>query len=169
MASIPAIDDEAGDTVRPPPSVRIRSTHPPRVRVLLVEPSPLLQNMIARALDREGYNVMRVQSLSEVAVATMDLEPDFVLIEQNLPDGVGDAACINPPLQSVRRARFVLMSSGREADLQRRANLCGAARHFSKYKGLNALIALLNDLKGELTDCAYPNHHSDIQAVRRDD
>ena len=140
-----ATDEPVADTLPPP---AFRSTPRPVVRVLLIEPSPIVRVLIKRALMTQGYEVECATSLEEAAVA-LRCEPTVVLTELNLADGSGDTVCALVRQRLGDGVPVVLMSSGSERELKRRSMRCGCDRSFSKPRGLNELLPLVDELAPE--------------------
>ena len=146
----PAIDgaDEDRDTL--PPPARASSVPEPRqpVRVLLVEPSPLIRTFITRALSVVGYEVHAIATIAELDRG-LGLRPDVVLVELNLADGSGDAVCRRTRARFGAQVPVVLMSTGTPEELARRAAGCEADRCFSKLRGLDVLLPIVHELSAD--------------------
>jgi len=142
---------EAAETLPPaePATVADAGGHP--LCVLVVEPAPLLRTLIRLALESTGYEVVCAASLAEAEVA-LSRRPSIVISELNLADGSGDTVCRRLRALSHRHVPFVLMSSGPEETLARRAALCEADRCFEKPRGLDALLPLVHELALELDE-----------------
>lgn len=142
-----AIDgaDEERDTLPPPACVRSVPTLRQPVRVLLVEPAPLIRTFITRALSVSGYEVHSIATLAELDGA-LAVQPDVVLVELNLADGSGDAVCLRTRARFGAQVPVVLMSTGAPEELARRAAGCDADRCFSKMRGLDVLLPIVHEL-----------------------
>jgi DNA-binding response OmpR family regulator len=138
-----ALDDEKADTLPPPPPVPQEAR--PMVRILLVEPSPIIRVLIQRALTTHGYEVHCAGSLEEASNALAE-DPELVLCELNLADGSGDTVCAMVRERLGADVPVVLMSSGPEQELTRRSMRCGSDRSFSKPRGLSELLPLVHEL-----------------------
>ncbi len=137
-------DEETRDTL--PPACSDMSAAPRRpLRVLLVEPAPLIRHFITRALSVTGYEVHAVGTLAELDAA-LAFQPELVLSELYLADGSGDAVCERVRRRLGVRVPVVLMSRGSEHDLSRRAQGCDADRCFTKMRGLNVLLPIVHSL-----------------------
>jgi DNA-binding response OmpR family regulator len=136
--------EEDRDTLPPRRSGSVPALRPP-VRILLIEPAPLIRTFIARALSVSGYEVHAITTLAELDAA-LSLEPDVVLVELNLADGSGDSACRRTRVRFGAQVPVVLMSTGSPPELARRAQSCGASRCFSKMRGLNVLLPIVHEL-----------------------
>ena len=135
-------DEETRDTL-PPACSGIQARRP--MRVLLVEPAPLIRHFITRALSATGYEVHAVGTLAELDAA-LAFQPELVLAELYLADGSGDAVCERVRRRLGVRVPVVLMSRGSEHDLSRRAQGCDADRCFTKMRGLNVLLPIVHAL-----------------------
>jgi CheY-like chemotaxis protein len=146
----PAIEgaDEDRDTLPPPACAG--SVPAPRqlVRVLLVEPAPLIRTFITRALRVTGYEVHSIATFAELERA-LGLDPDLVLVELNLADGSGDAVCRRTRARFGAHVPLVLMSTGTPEELARRAAGCDADRCFSKLRGLDVLLPIVHELSAD--------------------
>ena len=144
-------DDDVADTLPPACSGASGAAGalPALARVLLIEPAPLIRHFIMRALSVTGYEVHAVATLAEMERA-FGMEPELVLAELNLADGSGDSVCRRVRARLGAHVPVVLMSSGSQEELARRAARCDAARSFSKLRGLNVLLPIVHELSLEV-------------------
>jgi DNA-binding response OmpR family regulator len=59
-------------------------------RVLLVEDSPAVGDLVSHVLDAAGYEVVHVPSVAEALAALADRRFDVVIADLRLPDGRGE-------------------------------------------------------------------------------
>jgi DNA-binding response OmpR family regulator len=59
------------------------------LNLLVVEDEPLLRRQLAANLERFGADVTAVESMAVARQGLNDEQFDFVLVDVNLPDGVG--------------------------------------------------------------------------------
>ena len=151
QAATEPVEEDGSDTLPPlePPVTSREGSQ--AVLVLLVEPAPLIRTFIRRALAVHGYQVVCASSVADAEVALLQ-RPALVITELNLADGSGDTVCRHVRVRLGTRVPVVLMSTGSEQELLRRAERCQADRCFSKLHGLSVLLPLVHQLALELND-----------------
>jgi len=139
-------DDETEDTLPPAAPSKHRQRRAQRAQVLLVEPAPIIQTFIKRALIVHGYEVTCAATAAEAEQALLRSAPTLVIAELNLADGSGEAVCARARALCGAQVAVVLMSTGSEQSLLERAARCAADRCFTKTRGINALLPLVDEL-----------------------
>jgi DNA-binding NarL/FixJ family response regulator len=105
------------------------------VRVLIIDDDPAFRDGIAGALTRRGYEIAGTAgTLAEARAALIDLRPDAVVLDVNLPDGNGVAFAG----EACARARILLTSSDADAVPRRLVERSGAAGFVPKTELLAA-------------------------------
>ena len=108
-------------------------------RVLIVEDEPLLRNGLARLLKIKGHESMTAATIAE-GMAQVGRGPSYLVLDMNLPDGVGTTI-----LRHVRAERLpikvaVLSGSG-DGTLMDEARALGPDAMFKKPPDWDALLA----------------------------
>jgi len=121
-----------------------------RLRVLLIEPAPVLRNIIIHALSVQGFEVEAVEEQRDLERRLVRFDPHVVVVEATLPDGGGERACMLIRRRTDKLVPVILMSGMPESELMARARSAGADRHFCKARGLSQLLDLVDELTAEI-------------------
>ena len=62
-------------------------------KILLIDESQVLMDLIARTLERDGYLVRSVGSIAGARELLAEFSPDGIILENRLPDGSGLEYC----------------------------------------------------------------------------
>lgn len=122
----------------PPESSRPPAPHP--VRVVLTDDHPTVREGIRTVLEHDpDIAVVGVAAnLAQTRRAVERLRPHVLMLDQQLPDGQGIAAC--PSLLRIdRRLRIVIVTQFASADLARCAVAAGARGYLVKRSDPDAL------------------------------
>src|SRR5450432_2678554 len=110
--------------------------------ILIVEDEALLARNIKTYLERRHYKVAVADSVSTALSLYEQLQPDAVLIDQNLPDGVG--------MDIVRKIRsgdcgtkIVMITAHGNVEMAVEAMKAGANDYLTKPVGLDEITLLL--------------------------
>jgi CheY-like chemotaxis protein len=102
----------------PPPETCVPGTDWPRV--LLVDDDPASNYVFCRELPgRYGFRVAAVTTLREGLVALADLDPAYVFLDLNLPDGSGEVIARRCREEGRRARIFVITGDGDPATRDR--------------------------------------------------
>lgn len=96
--------------------------------VLVVDDSEVARAVVRRRLEQLGFRVHTLSSTREIDRALVDVQPDLLLVDLEMPDESGDEAT----RRLGARAKVVLHSSLDEPELARRAVACGAVGFIRK-------------------------------------
>ena len=121
-----------------------------RIRVLVVEPAPVLRHIITHALSVQGYALATAQGLTDFDALLTSFDPHIVVCELHLPDGSGETICRATRARASKLVPVVLMSGTPEAELTRRGKSAAADRCFNKSLGLSALLEMIDELTAEI-------------------
>ena len=121
-----------------------------RIRVLVVEPAPVLRHIITHALSVQGYAVATAQGRNDLAPVLSSFDPHIVVTELHLSDGSGEDVCRDVRSRPHKLVPVVLMSSAPEGELERRSRAAAADRCFRKTRGLSSLLELVDELTAEI-------------------
>ena len=58
-------------------------------RILVLDDDELLRSIVVERLERQGHEVLAAGSVQEARRLIARVEPDFALLDVNLPDGEG--------------------------------------------------------------------------------
>ena len=109
-------------------------------RVLVVDDSPLLVELVAQALSAEG-----IQTEKAIDLATLDqrlaAEPfDLILVDINMPEMFGDDVVEFLKSQRKTKAQLILYSDMAEAELAARVGTSGADGYLLKAWGIERCV-----------------------------
>jgi len=114
------------------------------LRVLLVEDSPLLQDMLAEMLeDLPGVTVCACAAGEADALTRLREQPvDLAIVDLELSEGSGLGVLrqLQDAPDQARRPRAVVYSSYAHAVVRARCEALGAEAFFDKAQGMDALI-----------------------------
>jgi DNA-binding response OmpR family regulator len=91
-----------------------------RKRIVLIDDSPLVLEMMGGALDAAGFDTRVARDLAELERQLASAPPDLVLVDVQMPEAFGDDVAM--VLRAVRglSVPIYLLSSLEEEDLARR-------------------------------------------------
>lgn len=126
-----------------------------RKRVLLVDDSPLIQDVTRRCLESAGYAVVCARDLADLerlgfhGDADVEAEPvDLILMDVNMPEAFGDDIAM--VLRVVRGVEvpILLLSSLDPEELERRAAGAEIEGFISKRAGLEEVVRRVRAILG---------------------
>jgi len=118
----------------------------PRPKVLILDDSAIVRDLLAETLTNNGYDVVGVESPFEFPIAMRRERPDLVLMDVGMPGLGGDKV-----VQFARRGGhgqcpILLFSDRPEIELARLAASCGADGFIRKTAEPDALLQKLAEL-----------------------
>ncbi len=105
-------------------------------KILIVEDDPRISDLLAEALEREGYRVTRAWSGTEAALVLKYSRPDLILLDLTLPGLTGEE--LLPELSGIP---VIVVSARADADSKVSLLLSGAADYVTKPFDLRELLA----------------------------
>ncbi len=125
-------------------------THPPRIRLLLVDDSALVRRGVRAVLEgrhpqAELIVAGEAGTVAEAAAVSAATKPDVVLLDIRLPDGDGFEAC-RAILKDHPSARILMLTSFANDDFVHRAIVAGAHGYLMKEVEPERLIASIVSL-----------------------
>lgn len=113
-------------------------------RILIVEDSPDVANMLRVALARGGYDVETTHNGTEAIVVAASYKPHAMLVDIGLP-GV-DGLYVVREIRKTDREVLIIATTGRSTpeDVER-SREAGCDHHLVKPIDLGALVALIDD------------------------
>lgn len=115
-------------------------------RVLVVDDDPMQLELVERGLVRDGFEVIGVSTVEDMASEAKRFLPSVVLIDVNLPDAAGNDA-VSLARDAAPLARLVLYSAWEESKLRVLALQLGADGYISKSESVVAIGRRLQDLQ----------------------
>jgi DNA-binding response OmpR family regulator len=131
-----------------PASGEVRTAE--RLRILVLEPTAVLRNIMGHALSVQGYEVRAVDRLDGLEQRIASFDPHLLVCEAALQDGSGERVCELLQRHGGKLVPVILMSGIPEPELEARAKAAGADRHFCKARGLSRLLDLIDELTSEI-------------------
>lgn len=116
-----------------------------RSLVLLVEDEALLARNVKTYLERREYEVVVAATVRSAVKLYEELQPDAILIDQNLPDGVG-MDLIKTIRTSDRATKLVMITAHGSVETAVEAMKSGADDYLTKPVGLDEIALLLEKL-----------------------
>ena len=94
--------------------------------ILLVESDPALARLVGDHLVSAGHNVITVCDGRRAIATLVNFQPDLVMLEVELPDGVGFALCrLFRQLHATAQIPVVLIGEGQDPAMGGRTLLAG--------------------------------------------
>jgi DNA-binding response OmpR family regulator len=106
--------------------------------ILIIDDEKDLCALLKRALIKEQYAVDCAFSLADADTKLKELNPDIVLLDNNLPDGSG-LEYYNLYPKSFQRSVVVFITADTATDIDERADLSGVAAFIRKPFSLGVL------------------------------
>lgn len=104
----------------------------PRRKILLVDDSEIVRDMVRLSLGEHGYDVVALDSPFGFSRTLHDEKPDLVLMDVAMPALRGDRLAEVARRSSLHICPIVLFSMHSEEELARLAAECGAAGYLRK-------------------------------------
>jgi two-component system response regulator PrrA len=120
-----------------------------RRRIVLIDDSPLILEMVGGALEAAGFETSIARDLSELEARLTSAPPDLVLVDVQMPEAFGDDVAM--VLRAVRgvAAPIYLLSSLDEAELARRAAASNIDGFIPKAIGVDRIVLRVRAILGE--------------------
>jgi CheY-like chemotaxis protein len=121
-----------------------------RVRVLVVDDTEHVRNMLAEMLELDGFNVVgRAESGANAVEQATSSEPDVIVMDYKMPEMDGLSAA-----RSIKEARpsqaIILYTAYMDSQLEAEAKAAGVALCIGKVEGLNQLERHITELCRDL-------------------
>jgi CheY-like chemotaxis protein len=116
------------------------------VKVLVVDDTAHVRNMLADMLDLDGFDVVGQAASGEEAVdMSQRAEPDVIVMDYKMPgmDGLAAARAIR---NTTPEQPIILYTAYMDADLEAEAREAGVAMCIGKVEGLHQLERHITDL-----------------------
>jgi DNA-binding response OmpR family regulator len=105
--------------------------------ILIVEDDKRLSQINRRALESEGYEVKTAFTLSEARLQLADSEPDVILLDVKLPDGIGFDFCRE--IRERAAAHIIFLTSVTESEGEMEGLVSGGDDYLRKPYGIDLL------------------------------
>jgi CheY-like chemotaxis protein len=115
-------------------------------RLLIVDDSATVRAALSARLADRGYPVRAARTLEEAARYLTEFEPEIVVTDVRMPEVNGDELCRRIKARMKRLVPVILFSSLPEAELADRAEASGADGFVCKARGMDALVARMDEL-----------------------
>jgi two-component system KDP operon response regulator KdpE len=115
-------------------------------RILVVEDSEVLQKLVKRAFEREGYVVIPAFTAAEMMAEIAREKPDLIVLDVGLPDGDGRDLLATLKKASRTRSVPVVIWSGRDAPSDRRIALDLGAEDYVEKGATSELVRQIERL-----------------------
>jgi DNA-binding response OmpR family regulator len=118
-------------------------------RIVLIDDSPLILEMVGGALSDAGFEALCARDLAELEGRLAGSSLDLVLVDVQMPEAYGDD--VAAVLRAVRgiRAPIYLLSSLDDAELARRATEGEIDGFIPKRLGVEAIVARVREILEE--------------------
>jgi DNA-binding NarL/FixJ family response regulator len=112
-------------------------------KVLILDDSPLVRELVDITLSEYGYDVVGLSSPFEFTAALRREHPDLVLMDVTMPALAGDKVVEFTRQYSSDRCPIVLFSDRSDAELAMLASKCGADGYIRKTSASDVLPDLI--------------------------
>jgi len=118
-----------------------------RRRILILDDSPIIGEMLVLELEGRGHAVVHARDLTEFHQRLVDFRPEIVFLDINMPEMQGDEVCrrlrreFNGP-----KVPIIFLSSLSDEELAALAQRAGANGYLSKQHGMDELVRYLDEL-----------------------
>lgn len=122
-----------------------------KLRVLVLDDSEIVLNMMALTLAEAGFEPFSANSLIEFEQLLTSADPHIVLTDIQMPDITGDDVCrVLKAKMDTHLVPVVLFSTLDEQELAELAERSGADGYVSKNAGPNEIVRVINELTEEI-------------------
>jgi two-component system alkaline phosphatase synthesis response regulator PhoP len=119
-----------------------------RKKVLIVDDSALVLEMMRAALDAAGYEVLIANNLTDLEKLKQQHRPDLVLMDVQMPEAFGDDVAMVLRAAREVEAPIYLLSTLDDAELRRRAADAEIDGFISKQMGAAAIVKRVQEIIG---------------------
>lgn len=135
---------------RSPTNEQPALTSPGR-RILVLDDSQIVGEMLAMELENRGHRVAVTSALAEFNNQLARFDPEMIFLDINMPEIQGDEVCRQLRKQfTTRSVPIIFLSSLSDAELAALAARAGADGYLSKQRGIDDLVKYLDELMGEI-------------------
>jgi DNA-binding response OmpR family regulator len=115
-------------------------------RILVIDDSPMILEMLDVALSGAGYDVVTAVNLGELDRATKRFDADLVILDVQMPEAFGDE--LGETLREMRsiEAPMLLFSNVADQELEERCKSAGLSGYVPKRLGIRALLERVRTL-----------------------
>ncbi|MBI5478742.1 MAG: response regulator [Deltaproteobacteria bacterium] len=122
-----------------------------RLRILVLDDSPLALDMATHALRAAGFEVRGVSSVAEFDLLLSEYNPDLILTDVQMPELSGDQICrVLKQFLQTKAIPVVLFSTLDETELAVLARRSGADGYVSKRGGPEQIVERIRKLTEEI-------------------
>src|SRR5580700_7053533 len=122
-------------------------------RVLIIDDSPILVELVTKALSAAGFDAAGAMDLASLDQQLTARPCDLILVDINMPEMFGDDVVEFLRTQKKTDAQLILYSGMGERELAERAKNSGADGYLTKAAGIEACIA---DVRARLAKAQAP-------------
>jgi DNA-binding response OmpR family regulator len=115
-------------------------------RIVIIDDSEMILKLTKTALEAAGFVVQALDNPGDFAPS--EDPPDLILVDVNMPQFFGDDVVTYLRDEWSISTPIYLFSSVAEAELERRANDCGAQGYISKNWGLDVAVRAVEHILG---------------------
>ena len=115
-------------------------------RILVAEDNEVLQKLVKRAFEREGYIVVQAFSSAELSLELERAVPDLIVLDVGLPDADGRDVLANLKRNPKTNCIPVVVWSGRDSPSDRRIALELGAEDYVEKGPASRLVAKIERL-----------------------
>ncbi len=113
-------------------------------KLMLVDDSPLITEIVSSALEEAGYEVSTANSATEVPAVVRHVRPDIVLVDVHMPVLSGQQLVKMLRRAPATKKSLLLLFSGDESEgLAELAKACGADGFIQKHDDVSLLAEQL--------------------------
>ncbi len=122
-----------------------------KLRILVLDDSEIVLNMMALALSESGFDVATANSLVEFEQRLKEQQPQIILTDIQMPDISGDDICrvLKKKLET-ESTPVLLFSTMEESELAALAKRSGADGFVSKSAGPEEIVKRIHELTEEM-------------------
>lgn len=128
-----------------------QATVVPGRRILVLDDSQIVGEMLAMELENRGHRVAISSGLAEFNKQLTTFDPEMIFLDINMPEMQGDEVCRQLRKQfTTRSVPIIFLSSLSERELAELAERAGADGYLSKQRGIDDLVKYLDELLSEI-------------------
>ncbi len=119
-----------------------------RKRILIVDDSAMVLDLVTVSLEADGYEVIAANDLKELEDYDLEAGVDLILMDVQMPEAFGDDLAMVLRLVRGVEAPIYLFSNIDERELAERALDAECDGYISKRAGIDAMVAQVNQILG---------------------
>ncbi|MEH6569220.1 MAG: response regulator [Halioglobus sp.] len=133
------------------------------MRMLLIDDDTIFTEVMARGMQRRGFEVQECHSAEQAIKLSRAWQPDYILLDLNMP-GISGLVALPRILEEAPRAKLVVLTGYSSIATAVEATKAGALNYLCKPATIEEV---LRSFEGEIASVSAPEIRADPLSVER--